>query len=60
MVMRILGPVSVATCWVVTGLRISWCGLAHELDWQAAAILDRLFARWESDHCRSCAEWYRR
>jgi hypothetical protein len=48
------------SCYLVTGLRISWCGLAH---WagrrRLCRVLDRLFHCREVDHTRRSFErWY--
>jgi hypothetical protein len=48
------------SCYLVTGLRISWCGLAHWAGRRRVVwVLDRLFHRRETNHCsRSFERWY--
>jgi hypothetical protein len=48
------------TCYIVTGLRISWCGLAHWAGRRRVVwVLDAILHRREPDHCRrSFDRWY--
>lgn len=47
------------TCYLCTGLRMSWCGLAHFMGWRRAVwLFDAILHRREPDHCRRSYDWW--
>ena len=53
--MRFIESLSWRTCYLVTGLRMSWCALAYWADCTRAVwVLDMVFHRYDKqpDHCR--------
>lgn len=58
--MRWLDDMSWRTCYIATGLRMSWCGLAYWGGWRRVVwFLDKILHRREPDHCRRSYDRYK-